>query len=291
MMVRGIVLAGGTGTRMGVVSKAINKHCNLIYEWPMIMYPLMNLRACGINEVLIVTSEVSAGQFIQILGNGEELGMHLTYTFQKEPAGIADALRLGKRFAYGASIVAILGDNFFHPHPVDIVKSWDGIGAKIILYQTDTPEEFGVVATEGVYAKTNLGDICWGKDNKNLPPPELPRLGIQPRYPGWSIIDKYESFSELFTAHPITRIVEKPQEFIGNLMVTGMYMYDNNVWGSIDSLEPSPRGEYEISDVNNAYLERRALQYEVYDGKWLDCGNPDKLLEASNYVRDHGTYN
>jgi glucose-1-phosphate thymidylyltransferase len=279
MVLRGVLLAGGTGTRMGIVSRAINKHCNLIYKLPMIMYPLLNLKECGISDILIVTSEVSAGQFIQILGNGEELELNLTYTFQKSAAGIADALRLGRKFAAGAPIVAILGDHFFHPPPVDIVKSWDGIGAKIILHPTDTPKEFGVVATDGVYYYFSTNAMSWAAARDKLYTLSVP-VGHPDHLP-----------DNILANHPIIDIIEKPQEYIGNLMVTGMYMYDNDVWNIIDKLEPSARDEYEISDVNNVYLARGSLQYEVYGGKWLDCGTPDKLLEASNYARNHGINN
>jgi len=278
---KGVLLAGGTGTRMGIVSRAVNKHCNLIYKTPMIMYPLMNLKACGISDVMVVTSEVSAGQMIQLLGNGEGLGMKITYAFQAKANGIAGALALAEDFSEDMPIVVILGDNFFHPHPIDIVQSWDGWPAKIVLHPTDIPREYGVVGTDIPYDYYIDGKVGFHVDS---------------RYGGIfdddTIMDSihWADIHSFFQEHPIQAILEKPREYIGNLMVTGMYMYNSSVWDIIRDLTPSGRGELEISDVNTEYLKCGNLTFDIYQGKWFDCGTPDSLLDAATYVRDNDVW-
>lgn len=236
---RGVLLAGGKGTRMGIGSRAVNKHMNLVYDIPMVMYPLLNLKAAGIEDIMIITSEASSGQFMQLLGSGDIVGMNLTYRWQDQPLGIAHALSLGRKYGRNEPIVVILGDNFFRPHPVEAIETWNGSGARVVVRITDRPWEFGIVRVED---------------------------GV-----------------------PV-EIVEKPKFYIGNLMVTGLYMYDHEVWEIIDTLEPSDRGELEISSVNSRYLKSGQLDLYYYDGKWLDCGNPQTLLEASNYVKEKGSW-
>jgi len=264
--VRGVVLAGGLGTRMGIVSKAVNKHCNLVYHKPMILYPISTLRDMGVDEILVVTSEGSAGQLINLLGDGSDYGVNLSYVFQKSPMGIADALSGAEDFSRGEDIVVILGDNFFNPIP-NVLDGWEG-GARILLTHTQTPKDFGVVKLESDYSQgphvMGSRDTMWDIDGH-----------------------LYNSADAMIAAHPIIDIVEKPQVYIGNLMVTGIYIYDSQVWDIIRGLSPSPRGEYEITGVNNTYLQMGQLDSSIYEGMWLDCGNPDALLDVANYVREH----
>ena len=272
---RGVILAGGLGTRMGIVSKAVNKHCNLVYHKPMILYPLATLRDMGIDEILVVTSEGSAGQLINLLGDGSDYGVSMSYVFQKSPAGIADALSGAEDFSRGEPIAVILGDNFFNPTP-NILEGWEG-GARILLTPTTSPQDFGVVKLDEPYksyhAQGGSFIYSYGED------------GV----PTWTTgsSDSYQSVEGMLLEYPIVGIVEKPQEYIGNLMVTGIYMYDTQVWDIIRGLRPSSRGEYEITDVNREYLRRDELGCSVYTGMWLDCGSPDLLLDASNYAREH----
>jgi glucose-1-phosphate thymidylyltransferase len=260
---KGVVLAGGLGTRMGICSKAVNKHCNLIYKYPMIVYPLLNLRSCGILDVMIVVSDQSAGQFMQILGNGGELGMNIYYGFQRGAGGIADALRVCRKWVGADPIVVLLGDNFFHPAPIDIVSSWGKEGAGVILYPTTTPEQFGVAVFQYPYEYINPGAVYY-------------TIGH---------IKHTVTLEDFLATTPMINILEKPKTYHGNLMVTGMYMYDSEVWEIIESNKKSDRGELEITDVNSKYLELGKLRSSIYSGMWIDAGTPDKLLDASIYVR------
>jgi len=265
---KGVILAGGLGTRMGIVSRSVNKHMCLVYKYPMILYAVADMTKCDIEDVLIVTSERTAGQMILLMGNGEDFNVNITYKYQREPLGIANALLLAKDFAECSPILVTLADNFCDPPPTDIVSTWDRTGAKIIINPVPNPEEFGVVATDVIYKVLEDGRVAWGAPNS---------------------IQSYTSPSidEFIDEHPINRIIEKPNTYYGNLMIAGIYMYDSDVFDIIEGLTPSPRGEYEITDVNAKYLEMGALQYGIYNGMWIDCGNPDKLLDASIYARDH----
>lgn len=260
---KGIILAGGLGTRMGIISRSINKHCNLIYRYPMIMYPIFNMRDIGIRDIMIIVSDVSAGQFIQLLGDGSEFGLNIYYGYQSSPNGIAGALKIARKYVGYDKILVMLGDNFFHPTPTDIVQLWSGNGAKVILYPTDTPREFGIAVFNNTYRyiSNDLVEYYIGNDTYR------------------TTIDEFMSSNEM------VNIAEKPKDYLGNLIVTGMYMYDNTVWDIIDNITMSDRGELEISSVNVEYLDR--MEYDIYDGMWFDCGNPDKLLCASNYVKEY----
>jgi glucose-1-phosphate thymidylyltransferase len=237
---KGVILAGGLGTRLRPLTKITNKHLLPVYDKPMIYYPLECLVGAGIQEILLVTGGNNAGDFLQLLGNGKELGLkELHYTYQEGEGGIADALRLAEDFAEGEKIVVILGDNIIQNNIRAGVANFfsQPRGARIYLKEVEDPERFGVAQIE---------------DGR------------------------------------ITRIVEKPQDYIGNHAVLGIYMYDAQVFEFIKSLKPSDRGELEITDVNNFYLEQGTLEYDVLDGWWTDAGTFDSLLRATNLVAKGG---
>lgn len=261
---KGVVLAGGSGTRLGMITRVVNKHCCLVYKKPMLVHALNNVRECGITDTMIVTSEMSGGLIMQLVGDGSEFGLNVTYRMQDEPLGIAHALALAEEFAGDDPIMVMLGDNFLHPSPRDFVTSWSGVGAKILTTVTDSPEEFGIVrVASGAYK-------CRGDGTVEI---------------GDAVYDNIDAF--LYKHHAV-EVVEKPKDYVGNLMVTGVYMYDHSVWNIIRNLSPSGRGEYEISSVNTEYLNQEELAFGVFNGHWLDCGNPDSLLDAANYAREHG---
>ena len=238
---KGVVLAGGLGTRLSPLTRVTNKHLLPVYNKPMIFYPIQTLVDAGITEILLVTGGNSAGDFLKLIGNGEEFGLkHMNYTYQKTEGGIADALALARHFVGNDKVVVILGDNFvqgsIRKAAEDFKKQPEG--AKIFLKEVDNPREFGVAVLDG---------------------------------------DK------------VTRIIEKPKEPPTNLAVVGIYMYDQTVFDICDTLKPSGRGELEITDVNNAYIARGTMTYEVLDGWWADCGSFDALLRSNLLVaREHG---
>ncbi|MCB9869483.1 MAG: NTP transferase domain-containing protein [Planctomycetes bacterium] len=238
---KGIVLAGGLGTRLYPLTKITNKHLLPVYDKPMIYYPIQCLVNAGITDIQIVTGGNSAGHFLQLLGNGADFGLKdLNYTFQQGEGGIADALKLAENFADGEDIAVVLGDNIIEGSirkPVeDFAKQ--GKGAKILLKEVSDPERFGVATVDEQ-----------GK---------------------------------------VVRIVEKPKEPESNKAVIGIYMYDAEVFDIVRTLKPSGRGELEITDVNNAYIQRGTMTADVLKGWWTDAGTFDSLLRASNLVAESG---
>jgi len=235
---KGVILAGGLGTRLYPLTKVTNKHLLPVYNKPMIYYPINTLIEAGITDILIVTGGNSAGDFLRLLGNGKDFGLkHLNYTYQEGEGGIADALLLAEHFAGGDKIVVILGDNIIEKSikkEVEIFKK-QKVGARILLKEVENPERFGVA------------EIKKGK---------------------------------------IVRIIEKPKKPPSNLVVTGIYMYDNQVFDIIRTLEPSDRGELEITDVNNIYLKKGQLTYGILEGWWTDAGTFDSLLKANILVAE-----
>jgi glucose-1-phosphate thymidylyltransferase len=234
---KGVILAGGLGTRLHPLTKITNKHLLPVYDKPMIFYPIHTLVGAGIRDLLIVTGGNNAGDFLRLLGNGKAFGLpHINYTYQEGEGGIADALRLAEHFAEGEKIVVMLGDNIIEKdirHGVVAFKKQKR-GARLYLKQVDNPRAYGVVELKG---------------------------------------DR------------IISIVEKPKKPKSNHAVIGIYMYDNQVFDIIRTLKPSRRGELEITDVNNAYLRRGQLEYEILDGWWADAGaSHQKLLETSLQV-------
>ncbi|MBI3817883.1 MAG: NTP transferase domain-containing protein [Planctomycetes bacterium] len=240
---KGVILAGGLGTRLHPLTKITNKHLLPVYDKPMIYYPIDALVKSGVSEILIVTGGNKAGDFLQLLGNGAEFGLkHLNYTYQKGEGGIAEALSLAEHWAAGDSICVILGDNIFEksikPH-VDAFRAQVS-GARILLREVEDPERFGVAEVHG---------------------------------------------------EKVVSIVEKPKQPKSNLAVVGVYFYDNHVFDIIKTLEPSSRGELEITDVNNAYLRENTLRASVLQGWWTDAGTFGSLLRASNLVAQGGANN
>jgi glucose-1-phosphate thymidylyltransferase len=240
---KGVVLAGGLGTRLSPLTKITNKHLLPVYDKPMIYYPIQTLVNAGIKDILIVTGGNNAGDFLRLLGNGKDFGLkHIDYTYQEGEGGIAEALDLAEFFAKNESICVVLGDNIIEKNIVNAVKRFkeQGQGAKIILKEVEDPHRFGVAELNG--------------DN-------------------------------------VVSIEEKPEKPRSNYAVTGIYMFDHTVFDIIKTLEPSKRGELEITDVNNTYIKKDQLTYEVLDGWWTDAGTFKSLLKASNLVKETGANN
>ncbi len=241
---KGIILAGGLGSRLDPLTRITNKHLLPVYDKPMIHYPLGALIGAGISEILIVTGGKNAGHFLELLGNGSELGLpHLNYTYQKGEGGIAEALSLARHFVGDERMCVILGDNILER----------GIAAQVEAYRTQTKG-----------ARILL---------KEVPDPE--RFGV----PVFDDDDK------------LIDIEEKPDRPRSNYAVIGVYFYDSTVFEIIDGLEPSARGELEITDVNNHYLRRGELDYGVIEGWWTDAGTFPSLLRANNLVEQTGANN
>ncbi len=237
---KGVVLAGGLGTRLYPLTKVTNKHLLPVYNEPMIFFPIKKLVSCGIEDILIVTGGNNAGDFLRLLGNGKEFGLkRLHYTYQEGETGIAAALSLAEDFADGDKIVVILGDNIFEEDIKEYVEKFEKQkrGAKIFLKEINNPERFGVP----VFDKNNR----------------------------------------------IIRIEEKPKIPKSPYAVTGIYMYDNQVFDIIRTLKPSKRGELEITDVNNRYIEKGELTYEILKGWWADAGTSfESYYRAISLVRE-----
>jgi len=237
---KGIILAGGLGTRMNPLTKITNKHLLPVYDKPMVYYPLQALVNAGIKDILIVTGGNYAGDFLRLLGNGHEFGLkHINYTYQEGEGGIAAALSLAEFFAEKDKICVYLGDNIIEKNIRKAVEAFERKkeGAMIMIKEVPDPQRFGVPVLEG---------------------------------------DK------------IVKIEEKPKTPQSPYAVTGIYMYDNRVFDIIKTLRPSDRGELEITDVNNAYIERGQLAWEVLDGWWTDAGTFESLLRASQLVAESG---
>jgi glucose-1-phosphate thymidylyltransferase len=237
---KGIVLAGGLGTRLGPLTKITNKHLLPIYDKPMIYYPITTLVEAGIREIMIVTGGNNAGDFLKLLGNGAEFGLkHLNFTYQPREGGIAQAVGLCEYFAAGDKVVIILGDNIIETNLKKEVARFakQKEGAMIFLKRVKNPSEYGVAEIEG---------------------------------------------------KKIVRITEKPKQPKSNLAVIGAYMYDNNVFDIVRKLKPSKRGELEITDVNNAYIEAGLMSYAILKGGWADAGESiDAYNDTINFVRRH----
>ncbi len=240
---KGVVLAGGLGSRLRPLTSVTNKHLLPVYNQPMIYYPIQTLVNAGIQDIMIVTGGNSAGDFLKLLGNGKAFGLkHLNYTYQEGEGGIAAALSLVEHFADDGPICVILGDNIIQGN---IRAASDDYlrqerGAKILLKRVPDPQRFGVPELDGRH---------------------------------------------------VVRIEEKPQEPKSEYAVIGIYMYDVQVFDIIRTLKPSGRGELEITDVNNAYIERGALTWDELEGWWTDAGTFESLLRASNLVAETGANN
>jgi glucose-1-phosphate thymidylyltransferase len=241
--VKGIVLAGGLGTRLRPLTIVTNKHLLPVYDQPMIYYPIQALVNAGITDIMIVTGGNSAGDFLKLLGNGKAFGLkHLNYTYQEGEGGIADALSLVEHFASGEPVCVVLGDNIIEGNIQRAVRAYrhQGGGAKILLKKVPDPQRFGVPELDG---------------------------------------------------RRVVRIEEKPKEPKSDYAVIGIYLYDAEVFDIIRTLKPSGRGELEITDVNNAYIERDEMTWDELEGWWTDAGTFESLLRASNLVAETGANN
>ena len=232
---RGIILSGGSGTRLRPLTKITSKQLLPIYNRPMIYYPLNTLINAGIKEILIIVAPERAGDYLNLLGSGKQFGVKFTYEIQDKPEGLAQAFIIGENFIDNEDVAMILGDNIFEDDFSEEIKSFKS-GAKIFAKHVPDPERFGVV-----------------------------------------------KFDENFKAE---RIVEKPQEYLSNYAVTGLYVYDQRVVQVAKEIKPSARGELEITDLNNWYLERGELEVAMVKGEWLDAGTFDSLLKAQAFAKE-----
>ncbi|GAE26269.1 glucose-1-phosphate thymidylyltransferase [Halalkalibacter wakoensis JCM 9140] len=236
---KGIVLAGGSGSRLYPLTRVVSKQLLPVYDKPMIYYPLSVLMLAGIREIMIISTPNDLPRFEQLLGTGEELGVSFTYAAQSEPRGIAEAFLIAEEFIGTDSVSLILGDNIFYGYGFSgLLKNVASrkSGATVFGYQVKDPERYGVIAFD--------------QNNK------------------------------------VTSIVEKPNEPQSNYAVTGLYFYDHHVVDIAKQLIPSERGELEITDINQVYLEERKLQVELLGRgfAWLDTGTHESLLEASLFI-------
>jgi glucose-1-phosphate thymidylyltransferase len=243
--VKGVVLAGGSGTRLHPLTKITNKHLLPIHDRPMVDFAIEALVSAGVTELMLVTGGTHAGEFFRLLGNGQEHGIErLSYAYQDKAGGIAEALGLAERFVDRERCVVMLADNVFGRSIRPVVERFEQQqqGARIALARESDPEHL-----------------------RHLGVPELDGDGR------------------------VARIVEKPQEPPSEYAVTGMYFYDDAVWGIVSGLEPSERGELEITDVNNWYVEQGLMEYDVLDGFWGDAGESiDAYYAVNDFVRANG---
>jgi glucose-1-phosphate thymidylyltransferase len=234
---KGIILAGGTGSRLYPLTKVTNKHLLPVGKYPMIFHSVAKLKESDITDILIVTGKDHMGDVVNLLGSGREMGVSFTYKVQDEAGGIAQALGLAEHFVGEDQMVVILGDNVFADDISPYVANFKGqrIGAKILIQEVSDPNRFGVPEIEG---------------------------------------------------ERIVSIEEKPQNPKSNYAVTGIYMFDHKVFEIVKTLKPSSRGELEITDVNNAYIDRGELTFDVLEGWWTDAGTHASLARANELAQE-----
>ncbi len=232
---KGVILAGGLGTRLYPLTKVTSKHLLPVGNEPMVFHTIKLLTEAGVNDILIVTNPIHVGDFVSVLGSGKEFGCEFTYRVQEEAKGIAHALALAEGFAAGGSTVVMLGDNIFESSIRQVVQDFkkQQNGARVLLKHVDDPERFGVAN---------------------------------------------------FNGNKIVSIEEKPEHPKSNFAVVGVYIYDSSVFEIIRTIEPSQRGEYEITSVNNVYIARGQLSYTILQGEWVDAGTIDSLAEAHRII-------
>ena len=236
---RGIILAGGSGTRLHPVTLGVSKQLVPVYDKPMIYYPLTTLMLAGVRDVLVITTPHDANAFVRLLGDGSRFGISVSYAVQPAPEGLAQAFLIGEQFLAGGPAALVLGDNIFYGHGLgtQLGRFTEIDGAAVFAYRVADPERYGIVA-----------------------------------------------FDEHGRA---THLDEKPAQPRSSYAVPGLYFYGDDVVDLAKELTPSPRGEYEITDLNRRYLEQGRLQVEVLPRgtAWLDTGTVDSLLDAGNFVR------
>jgi len=232
---KGIILAGGSGTRLRPLTKVTSKQLLPIYNKPMIYFPLHTLLEAGIKDILIIVAPDHAGDFLKLLGSGNEFGCKFTYEIQDKPEGLAQAFIIGKNFIGNDDVTLILGDNVFEDNFSEAIRTFKS-GGRVFAKKVSDPERFGVVEFD----------------------------------------EKQQALS----------IEEKPTQPKSSFAVTGLYIYDNTVVEKAKNLQPSPRGELEITDLNNVYLQDGTLDVAFVEGKWLDTGTFESLHEAIIFARD-----
>ncbi len=242
---KGVILAGGSGTRLHPLTRITNKHLLPIYDRPMVTYAIEALVGAGVTELMLVTGGTHAGEFFRLLGNGHEWGIdRLFYAYQEKPGGIAEALALTERYVERDQVVVMLADNVLESPlrgPVANFRAQEH-GARILLAREDDPAHL-----------------------RHLGVPELDDDGR------------------------VTRIVEKPEQPPSAFAVTGIYFYDETVWDVLPTLQPSGRGELEITDVNNWFIKQGTMEYDVLEGFWGDAGESiDAYYAVNDFVRHHG---
>ncbi|MBI5151397.1 MAG: NTP transferase domain-containing protein [Candidatus Pacebacteria bacterium] len=231
---RGIILAGGAGTRLSPLTKVTSKQLLPIYNKPMIYFPLETLLQAGIREILVIVAPDHAGDFVKLLGSGKEFGCKISYEVQDKPNGLAEAFIIAENFLDKENVALILGDNLFEDDFIEPVRRFKS-GALVFASRVPDPERFGVVEFD---------------QNKK-----------------------------------VISIIEKPKEPKSDYAVTGLYVYDNAVVQKAKSLQPSSRGELEITDLNTLYLSEGTLEVAFVQGKWLDTGTFEALYQATEFVR------
>ncbi len=234
-MLKGVILAGGLGTRLHPLTKGISKHLLPVGNEPMVFHSVKQLTTVGITDILIVTNPPYVEDFVNALGSGSDFGCEFTYRVQDEPKGIAHALALAEGFTADSRIVVLLGDNIFETSIQHAVTDFHAqqAGARVLLKQVNDPERYGVATLNG---------------------------------------------------NRIVAIEEKPTHPKSNYAVVGAYFYDAEVFDIIRTIEPSARGEYEITAVNNVYIHRGQLEYSHVKGRWVDAGTPESLAEANQIL-------
>ncbi|MFN8522435.1 MAG: sugar phosphate nucleotidyltransferase [Chloroflexota bacterium] len=241
---KGVILAGGTGTRLHPMTRITNKHLLPVYDKPMIYYPIETLVNAGIRDIMVVTGGNHAGEFLRLLGDGEAFGLkYLSYSYQERPGGIAEALRLAENFIDGDKFVVMLGDNILENSIAPYVENYQRQerGARVLMKEMEDPQH-------------------------------LRHLGVP-------IIENGR----------ILYVREKPQNPPSPYAVIGVYMYDPDVFDIVRTLKPSGRGELEITDVNNAYIDRGDMEYDIIEGFWGDAGESiDVYYEVIDFVRQYG---
>jgi glucose-1-phosphate thymidylyltransferase len=241
---KGIILSGGSGSRLAPLTKVTSKQLLPVYDKPMIMYPLETLLRAGIKDILIIVAPDHAGDYLKLLGSGRQFGARFAYEIQDKPEGLAQALIIGENFIDGDSVCMVLGDNIFEDDISAAIQAFHS-GAQIFAKKVADPERFGVV-----------------------------------------------KFDATMKAR---QIVEKPKQFLSEYAVTGLYLYDQRAAAAAKTLKPSQRGELEITDLNNWYLQRGELSVDIIHGEWIDAGTFESLYRAGELIRkktkDHAESN